>query len=113
MESPWNDTDKAFEPMYTEKISVNGKRDGGVERVNQSIDCVIYTDETGDPFSSESVDTTREDIVISFKERDWSYVQRVQRGDSVYRPMNNRRYAVTSVKRDIAMGWIIKARETL
>lgn len=110
MESPWDNNDKAFDPMYTETISVKGSRRNGID-VNQNLCCVIYTDETGDPFSSQTVETTREDISISFKKTDWAYVQQIQRGDTLYRPMNDKSYKVKEVKKDVAMGWIIKARE--
>ena len=109
MKNPWNNNEKAFAPMFTESIQITGKRD--THTPNETLDCVIFSDTTGDPLSDQSINTEREDITISVSPSDWGYVQKIKRGDTIFRPFNGKKYKVSEVKNDIAIGWIIKARE--
>ena len=109
MRNPWENNDKAFAPMFTESVQITGKRD--TLTTNETLECVIFSDTTGDPFSSEAVSTDREDISISVSPNDWGYLQKIKRGDTIFRPWNGKKYKVSEVKNDIAIGWTIKARE--
>lgn len=109
MTSPWNIDDKAFAPMYEEPLLVR-HTDGG-KTVDQTLMCIVFSDATGEAISAEAMDTEREDITISFRARDWAFVQSLKRGDKVARPTTNgKTYAVQEVKYDAVMGWVISAR---
>lgn len=107
--NPWEGNDKAFEPMFTESVSVHGAR--GDSEINCTVKAVVFTDCTGVAFGSDSVNTDREDITVSVAPGSWGYVKKIRRGDTVFRPFNAKRYRVSDVKNDIAVGWVITARE--
>ena len=95
--------------MYDEQITITGKREN--IDLNSTLECVVFVDMTGDAFSSDANNTEREDIVVSIHPSCFGYVQKIKRGDSIFRPQNNKRYKVSEIKNDVAMGWIIRARE--
>lgn len=109
MNNPWTNNDSAFDAMFTEEISLTGKREN--LDINTTIKCVVFTDTTGDPFASDTINTEREDITISVQPEFFGYVQKLKRGDLIFRPFNSKNYKVIEMKNDVAIGWIIKARE--
>ena len=109
MKSAWKNIEPAFEPMFDEEISISGKRTD--VDINTSLKCIVFSDMTGEAFSDNSVNTEREDITISVQPDSFGYVQKLKRGDSIFRSFNNKQYKIQEVKNDVALGWIIKARE--
>lgn len=108
MKSPWTDNDKAYSPMFTESVVISGTR--GQEGFRQTIEAAVFVDNTGDALA-ENIDTDREDIDIVFDMKDWAFVQKLLRGDTVERTtLNGVRYRIQEVKRDFLMGWVVKAR---
>lgn len=108
MKSPWTDNDKAYSPMFTESVVISGTR--GQDSFRQTIEAAVFVDNTGDALA-ENIDTDREDIDIVFDMKDWAFVQKLLRGDTVERTtLNGVRYRIQEVKRDFLMGWVVKAR---
>lgn len=108
MKNPWQ-VKEPFDPMYDEEITITGNRTE--VDINQSLKVIIFSDITGDGLSDSSINTEREDIVIQIQPSDYGYIQKIKRGDSIFRPFNHKNYKVQDLKNDIAVGWIIKARE--
>ena len=109
MKSPWDIDDKAFEPMYDEPILIRHTEGG--KPVEQTLMCIVFSDMTGEPISGEAMDTDREDITISFRKRDWGFIQGLKRGDKVARATTTgKTYAVKEAKYDAVMGWVLTAR---
>lgn len=105
MKTPWNINDRAFEPMYEESVVIRHGTD------EQTINCIVYSDMTGEPVTDAAIDTEREDINISCRKHDWTFIQSLKRGDKVIRTATNgKTYTVQSVKYDSIMGWVITAR---
>lgn len=110
MRSPWEETDKAFEPMHTETVVFVCKRKGDAD-MRQAVDVAVFADGTGDVLSEGQMDTDRQDILVSCKRKDWSYVRSIRRGDIIKRVnFGFRQYAVQSVDEDDVMGFVIRAR---
>ena len=109
MNNPWKNNDLAFDAMFTEEISITGKREN--LDINTTLKCVVFVDMTGDPFASDSINTEREDITISVQPKDYGYLEKIKRGDLIFRPFNSKNYKVTEMKNDVAIGLIIRARE--
>lgn len=107
MQSPWKDiADGAFAPMFDETIAVitsDGK--------NTSLKAAMFTDGMGDPVSDDMFDTEREDITFVFAKKDWPFVATLKRGAKIQRCKVGIEYAVSEVKLDNCLGWVIKARE--
>lgn len=108
MINPWTDN-KAFAPMYDEDISIKGEREN--LSINTSMKVICFSDMTGDPLSESAISSDREDVVMSIEPLFWKYVEKIQRGDTIFRPFNNKTYKVQNVIHDYGLGWIIKARE--
>ena len=106
MKNPWKDNDGAYCDMFDEQVEVeahDGKR--------TTMDCAVFTDGTGDPFSDDMLDTDREDITLVFAKKDWPFVQRLRRVDTIRRPdFNGLSYSVQEAKLDNCLGWCVKAR---
>lgn len=108
--NPWKSNEKAYCPMFDEDVSIKGKRQDGLE-INTTLKCIVFVDETGDPLSESAISTDREDVTITFEPSCWGYVQKLRRGDILFRPFNQKSYSVQSVIQDFVMGWIVKARQ--
>lgn len=107
--SLFDNTDKAFEPFYDEDIVVELK---GGELV--TVKACVTTDGTLDPMSDEMMDTQEQGISLTFKRDDWPALANIKRGDKITRTMWNgqmKRYSVSDVKEDFALGWICIAKE--
>lgn len=105
--NPW-ETDNAFEPMYTEVISISAPRNNNT--IRQTLKCCVFTDGTGEALYDGNTETDREDIMIATKKGDWKFVQSLQTGDEIKRLSNDITYTVSTVKKDALWGWIINAR---
>ena len=104
--SPWKDFDEAFEPMFDESVSVKTK-DGKKTTLRVS----VFTDGTADPLMDDALDTEREDITFVFARRDWPFVQKLVRGDTIERAeFNGLTYKVSEALLDNCLGWCVKAR---
>ena len=101
MQTPFTMIDRAFDPMFDEKVIV-GK---------QTILACVTMDTGGEVLMDGMVDTEREDIVILCRPEDWGQVKLMQVGDRVRRPeANGREYAISSVDRDRVLGIAVRAR---
>ena len=107
--SPWKDSDKAYAPMFTESIVISGTREDGTFK--QTIQAAVFIDMTADAISDEAIDTDRENINICCNQKDYAFVQKLLRGDTIERPeINGVKYKIKSVKHDDVMGLVIQAR---
>ena len=106
MKSPFENIDRAFCPFFDESITIKTK-DGttGIFEVS------CFVDGTADPLTDDMIDTEREDITFLFRKSDWSFVKNLQRGASIHRVANGKKYAVSQAKLDNALGWVVTARE--
>lgn len=101
-----DDTDKAFMPFYDFAVTITTK-----EGKRQTLKVSLFDDIEGEPLSQElSMETERKDIQIVARRRDWSFLQTIRRGDTVEVPPMKKKYSISSVENDFAMGIIIKAR---
>ena len=107
MKNPWKDiSDAAFIPMFDEHASV--KTPDGKET---TFEVAVFVDGMADPMSDDMMDTDREDVTFVFKRKDWPFVQKLTRGATITRCVNDKIYAVSEAKLDNCLGWVIKARQ--
>lgn len=105
MRNPWKEQDDAFDMMFDESIVVKHGDNKATVVVS------VFTDNIGDSLSEDTLDTTREDIKIVCKRKDWPYMSRLLRGDVIERTSyNGVKYKVLEAKFDALMGWCIYAR---
>lgn len=105
MRSPWK-TEDPFAPMFDECVVIT-IADG----TRRSVPCCVFLDQTGEVLAESTVDTTREDILISAEKPHHALLRELRRGDRIFRPETNRRtYAVQSVEWDVTMGLVVRAR---
>lgn len=109
MNSPFKGIDDAFDPMFNECVVISGRH--GTKSFKQTIEACVFTCATADALDDMAIDTNREDIHIVCKQKDYAFVQALQRGDVVDREATNGvRYRISDVRRDALMGWVIDAR---
>ena len=110
MKSPWENIDKAFEPMFQEPVLVTCKRNN--KTIEQTILCSVFSSTTGEPLVDDSLETDRVDLDFVFKRQDWKFINTLKRGDSIQRVglFKKPEYAVMSVVEDDVMGLVVKAR---
>lgn len=110
MKSPWENIDKAFEPMFNEPIAVTCKRDN--KTIEQTIVCSVFSATTGEPLVDEALETDRVDLDFVCKRVDWKFVHTLRRGDTLKRVglFKKPEYVVMSVIEDDVMGLVIQAR---
>ena len=105
MQSPFTDIDAAFDVFYDERVVISH----GGER--QTLDVNIFTDATGDALTDAAMDTDREDILLVFQKKDWGYMSKLVRGDTIERTAcNGLKYKVVDSRHDAIMGWVLHAR---
>lgn len=104
MKNPFEDMDSAFEVMYTEPITMKT-----VEGVC-SLNACVMTDGTIEPLADEILESDVEQITILLKKTDWCLIDKIKRGDEITLVNSNKKYAVSDLLNDFALGWIIKAR---
>lgn len=109
MKNPWKNIGLAFSVMYDEEVVIE-LEDG----TRLPVEAMVCTDNTAEPLSEEMVDSSREDIAILLKEDCWEVVlAKVKRGNLLERPCvpkNGKKYSVSSVILDSAMGLVVRAR---
>ena len=105
--NPWQ-IDNAFEPMYTESVSVSAPRKDTTLR--QTLKCCIFADGTGETLYDGNTETNREDIMLVTRKGDWKFVQSLQTGDTLNVLSTDLKYVISDVKKDVFWGWIITAR---
>lgn len=105
MTNPWDNDNKAFEPMFFECVSIIGKREN--ETIKQTMNVSIFSEVYDSPLSEIDSETIVLDFVV-LKEN-WPLVHTIRRGDTVLR--NDSKYKVQQVIKDELLGWVIKARE--
>lgn len=106
MKSPFENIDGAFAPFYDETITIQSK-DGS----SGTFEVSCFTDGTADPLTDDMMETDREDITFLFKKCDWAFVKKLQRGATIQRMANSKKYSVSEAKLDNALGWVVTARE--
>ncbi len=103
MQSPFHNTDAAFDVMFAESVSITHGED------RQTISAAVFADGTDEAITNDALDTERESISIVCKRDDWAFAETVTRGDTVERE-NGAKYKVVSARRDATMGFVIRAR---
>lgn len=105
MKSPFAETDAAYDVFYDEQVVITH---GGQK---QTLEVNIFTDSTGDALTDSAMDTDREDILLVFQKKDWGYLSRLVRGDTIERTAyNGLKYKVVESRHDAIMGWVLRAR---
>lgn len=108
MNSPFEEiNDIAFLPFYTDAFSVETK--GGKKT---TLHVCLFTDMTEQPLSEGAFETERKAVSLVCKEEDWPWVKdNLARGDTIVDAKTLRKYSVTEVEDDPAIGKIVHARE--
>jgi len=107
MNSPFQNTDGAFEVFYDEEVVVSLK-DGSKQTLTVSIFDIVE----GDVLMDEgSMDTTRTDIRLTARKKDWCFLKSLKRGD-ILECRCRGKYTVSEVKNDPYFGIVITARES-
>ena len=107
MNSPFDDIDKAFLPFFTDAFAVTTK-DGK----KTTLHVCLFTDMTEQPLSEGAFETERKAVSLVCSEDDWPWVKdNLARGDTVVDTKSLRKYSVTSIDDDPAIGKMIHARE--
>lgn len=108
MNSPFDNNDKAFLPFYTDAFSVTTK-DGKKTTLHVS----LFNDATSDTLTESAFESDGRNVSLICLERDWPFVkQNLSRGDEIVDMKTLRKYSVTEVDDDAAIGKIIHARES-
>lgn len=94
----------AFAP-FTREVLVFHLSDGTTMTANGS----VFTDAEIDPLTDGAMDSDIEQISIHLPSSSWHLMQHIVRGDTVERPVYNKKYRVTKVSYDL-IGIIITAR---
>lgn len=105
--SPFDNIEKAFEPMYLDRVQIELKRQEGVERIVMT--CCVGEVVEGDVLNGDSVSTSRLDIRLMFKPCDRRLVDRLQIGD-VVTLVDGSRYAISDIGKDLTFGVVAQAR---
>lgn len=107
MTSPFDNIDIAFLPFFSDSFSVVTK-DGK----KTTLHVCLFTDMTEQPLSEGAFETERKAVSLVCLERDWPWVQKnISRGDEIVDAKTLRKYSVTEVEDDPAIGKIVHARE--
>lgn len=105
MKNPFDNIDKAFEPMIDECISISATNGDAT-----SLLVLVFTDNNADPDSNDFLSSEESQINISCRRDDYSFVKTLKRGAIIHRPRTNKNYAVQEVVEDFVMGLVIKAK---
>ena len=103
IKSPFAFDDKAFAPMFDEKIIIDSDEKKAV------LPCVVFLCDTGEPLTDAALDTAREDIMLVFRAADWPFVRTVQRGAEITLT-NGKKYKAYRVAEDALYGVQLYAR---
>lgn len=105
--SPFDNIDIAFLPFFSDSFSVTTK-DGKKTTLHVS----LFTDYTDEPITDSAFDADRKRVSLVCLERDWPWVKdNLARGDTIVDAKTLRKYSVTEVEDDPAIGKIVHARE--
>lgn len=105
MTNPW-DIDEAFEPMFTDAISID------CNSGRQTLKVIVFDASDNEALSEDMVDSDRKYVDIYFMQKDWAFVKQLRRGDVIERNDKSIRYAVRSVVNDELFGVVVHARES-
>lgn len=105
MTSPFDRIDSAFAVLFNEEIILTSNQG------RQTLYVSIFQSITDDTLNEDTIDTYRETIDIVVKPEDWISIDKIARGSTIYRTINQKKYKVVSVKNDFIMGFVITARE--
>lgn len=107
MFDPFKNNDRAFSPMFDERMKIT-IRDTGV---SQTIKACVFDDSNDDPLNDNSIDTDRELIQILCNVKDWEFVKKLVRGDFIERmEFKSKKYSVLECDYSNTHGMIIRAR---
>ena len=101
---PYSMMDDAFTP-FAREVLVFHLTDG----TNMTVNASVFVDAEIDPLTDAAMDGDIEQISIHLPSSSWHLMQKIVRGDTVERPVYNKRYRVTKVSNDL-IGIIITAR---
>ena len=101
---PFAAMENAFAPL-TREVLVFHLSDGMTTTANGS----VFTDAEIDPLTDGAMDADIEQISIHIPSSSWNLMKKIVRGDTVERPVYNKRYRVSKVSNDL-IGIIITAR---
>lgn len=101
---PYAAMDDAFTP-FSREVLVFHLTDGTTMTANGS----VFVDAEIDPLTDGAMDSVIEQISIHLPTSSWHLVQKIVRGDTVERPVYNKRYRVSKVSND-TIGIIFTAR---
>ena len=101
---PFAAMEDAFAP-FTREVLVFRLSDGTTMTANGS----VFTDAEIDPLTDGAMDSDIEQVSIHLPSSSWHLMQHIVRGDTVERPVYNKKYRVTKVSNDL-IGIIITAR---
>nr|DAW56117.1 MAG TPA: hypothetical protein [Caudoviricetes sp.] len=101
---PYAMMDDAFTP-FTREVLVFHLQDG----TNMTANGSVFADAEIDPLTDGAMDSDIEQVSIHLPSSSWHSVQKIVRGDTVERPVYNKRYRVSKVSNDM-IGIIITAR---
>ena len=110
MTDPFADMDSAFEPFFRDYVSIHGVREKDI--LNQTIPCSVFDDVEADPMSQDMVDSDIRQIQFLGMQKDWAFLEKLRIGDELsFASQPDKKYTVSSVRHDSAMGIIVAARE--
>ena len=111
MKSPWNNIDNAFDQMFDEDIIVKFRKDG--KPCTQTFKVFVTTGTTSDSMSEEMMDSQNQTINVVSRKDDYSFFQKLKRGDIIVRPMFfNKSYTIEEVTYDEIMHLIVIAKSS-
>ena len=101
---PFAAMENAFSPL-TREVLVFRLTDGTTMTANGS----VFADAEIEPITDGAMDADIEQISIHLPSSSWNLMRKIVRGDTVERPVYNKKYRVTKVSNDL-IGIIITAR---
>lgn len=112
MNSPFDNIDLAFQPMFDESLIFTHKHGG--QTFTQTITCSVFTSNTTDPLSDNVMDTDRVEINVVVPRDKWELLKSLKRGDTIERCglFKKKFYTINSVMDDDVMGMVVNAYST-
>ena len=82
MKSPWDIDDKAFAPMYEDRISVEGRH--GTRHIKSGeLAACIFDQGFEDPICDDSTASTRRLYTVNIRIKDWPETEAPRHGDTI------------------------------
>lgn len=109
MISPFTNTDGAFDPFFTEQVSITTNDGNKTTLLHAS----IFTNGQADPLADDDgmMETEREDLTFVFNQKEWPFIQKLQRGATIRIMSTQSDYVVSSAKLDHFIGCCVNARQ--